>query len=263
MNHNSRLSEVPVEQIAPNPHQPRRIFDEAALGELADSIRQHGLIQPITVRRTDSGYYLIAGERRLRASMLAGLATVSCVVIEVDDEKSATMALIENLQRENLHYLEEAEGYYNLLNDFGITQEELAKSVGKSQATIANKLRVLRMAPEVKKALLSGGLTERHARALLALPTVEQQLNAINSIVKRRLSVKQTEQLVAQLLENEQSKRRATRSSYVFKDVRIFQNTIRQAVEIMNESGIAATSEQRDAGDHIEYIVRIPKNRQQ
>ncbi len=260
MNDKLKLMQIPLKSITSNPHQPRKIFHQEAIQELSESIKRHGLIQPITVRRGENGgYELIAGERRMRACILAELEYVDCIVLNASSWDSATMALIENLQRENLHYLEEAEGYYNLLNDFGLTQEDLAKEVGRSQASIANKLRVLRLPPEVKKALLAGGLTERHARSLLRLTEAEHQLKVIDIIVKRKLSVKQTEQLIDQFIESEKKKKRPKPKTAV-KDVRIFLNTIKQAIDLMNESGINAISEKREDEDFIEYIVKIPKS---
>ncbi len=251
---------LPVSVIRPNPHQPRKIFEESALTELADSIRLHGLIQPVTVKATSDGHFyeLIAGERRWRAATEAGLSEVPAIVLDVSDAESASMALIENLQRENLHYLEEAEGYSNLLHDFGLTQEELAERIGKSQATIANKLRILRLDPNIKAIILKCELTERHARALLRLPDTEQQLKVVDVVVRRQLNVKQTEEVITQLLEAEKQKKKP-KPIRVFKDIRIFVNTIKQAVDLMNEAGVEAISEKKESEDFIEYIIKIPK----
>ena len=255
----SRLIEIPISDIDTNPNQPRKHFSTASIDELSESIKQHGLIQPITVRKgSKSKYELVAGERRLRACIAAGLKSVDAIVIAASNYDSAAMALIENLQRENLNYLEEGEAYSNLITDFGLTQEELAEQIGKSQAYIANKLRVLKLSPEIKKQLMEHKLTERHARALLRLETEEMRKTALNHICRKQLNVAQTEKYIEQLCTQTKPKKKG-RQIRIIKDIRIFSNTIKQAVDMMKQSGIDAISEKNEDDDYIEYVVRIPK----
>lgn len=256
----NRLAEIPISEIGTNPNQPRKHFSSASIDELAASIKQHGLIQPITVRRgTRSKYELVAGERRVRACIAAGLKNVDAIIISVTNYDSAAMALIENLQRENLNYLEEGEAYSNLITDFGLTQEELAEQIGKSQAYIANKLRILKLSPEIKKMLTEHKLTERHARALLRLETEELRKTAVNHICKMQLNVAQTEKYIESLGAPSEKPRKKGRQIRIIKDIRIFSNTIKQAIDMMKQSGINAVSEKNEAEDYIEYVVRIPK----
>lgn len=197
----SELLTVPLSKVEPRQEQPRDHFDEQAMQDLADSIAQYGLIQPITVRRLDSGYYqIIAGERRWRASRMAGLSEVPVRVIEADDRRTAELALVENLQREDLNPMEEARGYQSLMRDYGLTQEEAARSVGRSRPAVANALRLLSLAPKVSELVESGLLSAGHARALLPLSGEEKQLEAANEVIARELSVRKTEQLAARLM---------------------------------------------------------------
>jgi ParB family chromosome partitioning protein len=255
---------IRIENIRPNPYQPRKKFERASLEELCESIKQYGIIQPINVRISGSGYELVAGERRLRAAEMAGLREIPAIILDVSDNDSAIMALIENLQREDLTYLEEAEGYQNLLSEHNLTQEELAEKIGKSQSTIANKIRLLRLSPLIKKILIDNSLTERHARALLKLHDEQLQLKVLKKVCENGLNVKKTEELVRKTIdrytrernENEQRKQQLTR---VVKDVRIFVNTIKKAIILMKKSGVYAKAAQFDRGKYIEFIVRIPK----
>jgi len=258
------ITYIKIENIRPNPYQPRKKFNKAALEELCDSIKQYGVIQPINVRKITNGRYeLVAGERRLRAATMAGLEEIPAIIINVDDNDSAVMALIENLQREDLNYLEEAEGYNNLIVEHGFTQEELARKMGKSQSTIANKIRLLKLSPMVKKILVDNNLTERHARALLKLHDEQLQLKILKYVCEKGLNVKKTEELVERTIEkytNETKKKPAEKKcTRSIKDIRIFVNTIRQAIEIMRKSGVNAKGVQRDRGEFVEFIVRIPK----
>lgn len=256
----SRLIEADVKKIRENPRQPRKLFREESLEELASSIQENGLIQPITVRRSDDGFYeLIAGERRWRASMMAGLEKIPAILVDANPYDSAAIALIENVQRENLCYLDEAEALSNLIHDFGLTQEELARRIGKTQATIANKIRLLRLTPAVKKLLREHDLTERHARALLRLDSEELQLKTLEAVCSKRLNVAQTDRLVDGLLAEREQKKPYRLPPRIFKDVRIFTNTIKQAVELMQQSGIQAVSEKKEDDKFIEYTIRIPK----
>jgi len=198
---------LPISRVEPRSGQPRTVFDEPALQELAESIAQHGVLQPITVRALDSGYYqIIAGERRWRASRLAGLTEIPARVIEADDRKAQELALVENLQREDLNPLEEARGYRALMEDFGMTQEAVAQSVGKSRPSVANALRLLALQPEVAEMLAAGALSTGHARALLSIPNKSQQLEAAKLIVEKGYSVRQTETLVASILREPKKK---------------------------------------------------------
>ncbi|NJD03500.1 MAG: nucleoid occlusion protein [Ruminiclostridium sp.] len=256
-----------IDNVRPNPYQPRKQFSKAALEELCESIRQYGVIQPISVRRISTNHYeLVAGERRLRAASMAGLKEIPSIIVNVNDNDSAVMALIENLQREDLNYLEEAEGYNNLINDHGFTQEELAQKISKSQSTIANKIRLLRLPPMVKKILSDNNLTERHARALLKLHDEQLQLKVLKLVCEKGLNVKKTEELVERAIEkyskqeNDKEKAPERKFTRAIKDIRIFVNTIRQAIDLMKKSGVNAKAAQLDRGEYIEFIIRIPKN---
>jgi ParB family chromosome partitioning protein len=255
---------IKIENIRPNPYQPRKQFNKASLAELCESIKQYGVIQPINVRKiTSRRYELVAGERRLRAATMAGLSEIPAIIINVDDNDSAVMALIENLQREDLNYMDEAEGYYNLIKEHGLTQEELARKVGKSQSTVANKIRLLKLTPLVKKILADNNLTERHARALLKLHDEQLQLKVLRHVCEKGLNVKRTEELVERAIDRYTKKltmdRNEKRFTKAIKDIRIFVNTVRQAVDIMKKSGVNAKAVQIDRGEYVEFVVRIPK----
>lgn len=259
------ISYLSIDCVRPNPYQPRKQFGKGALEELCDSIQQYGVIQPINVRRiSNNNYELVAGERRLRAAIMAGLKEIPAIVINVNDNDSAVMALIENLQREDLSYMEEAEGYNNLINEHGFTQEELAQKVGKSQSTIANKIRLLRLPPMVKKILSDNNLTERHARSLLKLHDEQLQLKVLRHVCERGLNVKKTEELVERAIEKclrqEKDKTPERKFTKAIKDIRIFVNTIRQAIDLMKKSGVNAKAAQIDRGEYVEFIIRIPKS---
>jgi len=256
---------LPIEAIRPNPYQPRKTFDIENLEELAESIKIYGVLQPITVRMVgNNSYELVAGERRLRASKLAGLKEVPAIVINAHDQDSAILSLIENLQRENLNFIEEAQAYYNLINDHHLTQEQLAKVLGKSQSTIANKLRILKLSKEIQEKLLENDLTERHARALLRLPDEELQKKVLEVIVKKKLNVSQTEKLVQEMIDKitkrpEVSQKNGKKMMKFYKDIRIFVNTIKQTVEAMKRSGVNAEYTQREEDEYLEFVIRIPK----
>lgn len=252
---------ISVNNIRPNPYQPRKVFDKLMLDELANSIKEFGVMQPVSVRRINQEYFeLIAGERRLRATKLAGLTEIPAIVIDVNDKDSAVIALIENLQRENLNYIEEAEGYYNLIHDYDLTQEEVAKQVGKSQSTIANKLRILKLSEQVKKVLLDHHLSERHARALLKLPSEELQLSILSKVIEQTLNVKKTEELIERTLNRmmEQNKKDKTTVKRYLKDIRIFTNTIKQAVDMIESSGVEVDYKVKEIDDAYEISIVIP-----
>lgn len=248
---------IPHERIYPNPHQPRRIFSQEELVNLAISIRINGLLQPITVRETDKGYEVVAGERRLKASKIAGMAVVPCIVIEANDMKSAVYALIENLQRQDLNYFEEAVAIDKLINRYKISQEDAAKKLGKAPSTVSNKLRLLTLPTDAQKLLLESGLSERHARALLRLEK-DDVMPVLIKITEGKYNVVQTERYIERFLEEKNAPKRTTKR--MFSDVRIFINTIKGAVETMQSAGISADFEKEEEDDAFVYRVRIPKN---
>jgi len=257
----NEVLEIPLEMIHPNPYQPRKNFPSESLEELAQSIKTYGVIQPIIVRSMDKGRYeLIAGERRLRAAQIAGLKKIPAIVKHTQDEDSAVMALIENLQREDLNFLDEAKGYYQLISEYDLTQEELAEKVGKSQSTIANKLRILKLPESVKGIISREKLTERHARCLLKLPTEELQIRAVHTIVQKKLNVKESEKLVEKILDEEKKcQSPARRIKKFYKDIRLFENPIKELISNMKESGINVNYMKEDKGDYFEFVIQIPK----
>lgn len=253
-----QIIQVPLSKIVPNPYQPRKEFESEALSELADSIRQYGVLQPLLVSpgKGDT-YILIAGERRLRASAMAGLGTVPVIVSEYTTQQIAEIALIENLQRKDLHYLEEAEGYEKLLNTFHLTQEAMAVRVGKKQSTIANKLRLMRLPVSLRNKLHESDLTERHARVLLKLENEEVQKAVLQKVIRDRLNVKQTEALVEKTL-NEAGKLNQKKPRLVIvSDVRIYLNSIREIMDTVKTSGIPSSMEQEMDGDDVVVTLRI------
>ena len=251
--------QIAVEQIAPSPFQPRKRFDETQLSQLSQSIRENGILQPLTVRKTKNGYELVAGERRLRASKIAGLSTVPCIVCDYDDTQSAVFAVLENLQRKDLNFFEEAEGIWSLIDTLGLTQDEVAKRLGRSQSAIANKLRILKLCDRQKDIIIEAGLTERHARALLKIDSVELRDKTLAYVVLKKFNVAQTEEFIENLLENSAIEKKKERLVIV-RDVRIFANTIQKAILLMRQSGIEAESTKREGENFIEYTVRIPKS---
>ena len=245
--------------LRPNPNQPRRDFDESALRELSESIRRYGILQPLTVRRAAEGYELIAGERRLRAARLAGVREVPCLLARSSAEESALLALIENLQRSDLHYLEEAAAIARLISAYGLSQEQAAEKLGKSQSAVANKLRLLRLSPECARILRENGLSERHARALLRLADEEDRLAALRTIAARGYNVAQSESYIEQLLKAKQKTPPARLPTYIIKDVRIFLNTIRRSVDVMQRAGVRADVQREDTEEGILLTIRIPR----
>ena len=247
-----RVVFLPAKAIAPNPAQPRKLFREEPLDELAESIRQHGILQPLSVRRVGTGYELIAGERRLRAGIQAGLTELPCIVMRMTDQESAMTALVENLQRQDLDFIEEARGIDLLIRNYQMSQEQVAKLLGKSQSGIANKLRLLKHTPPVLDALRQGGLTERHARALLKLATEHQKLQAIAAIVRQNMSVARTEQYIENLLNQQDTDRKRA-------NVGAFLNYLNQSLARIQLSGISAVSERRETDSQIVLTITIPK----
>ncbi len=254
----TNVYDLPIANIRPNPNQPRKYFDHTALNELADSIYEYGVLQPITVRKIRCGYELVAGERRLRAAQLAGLVKIPAMIVNADSDKSAILALLENLQREDLSFFEIAEGYQKLIQEQGMTQEDIAKRIGKSQSTIANKIRLLRLTPIVRKIIREYNLTERHARALLNLDP-EKQLAAVRTICDNHLNVRQSEELIAQMLRDKTKKQQTVKVSGA-NDIRLFTNTVKQAVNLMIESGADAKLEKNDFDWGVEYIIKVVRD---
>lgn len=258
-----KVMEIPIDSIVPNPYQPRRVFSQSALEELSESIKVYGILQPITVRnKGNEEYELVAGERRLRASKLAGRATIPAIINNMSDESSAVLALLENLQREDLNFIEEAMGYENLIKEHSFTQQQLAGKLGKNQSTIANKLRILRLPTDIKIKLVEHGLTERHARALLKLPEESLMRDVLDKVIKSDLNVKKTEKLIADILEELKKPKDSDDKKQNVKGImgmRIYLNTIKQAYEAITNTGLEAKYKEVDKGDHIEVVVRIPK----
>ena len=247
-----RVMFLPARAIRPNPAQPRKIFREEQLRELADSIRQHGILQPLSVRRMGNSYELIAGERRLRAALLAGLSEIPCIVMSMDDRESAMAAMVENLQRQDLDFVEEAQGISVLLEQWNISQEQAARLLGKSQSAIANKLRLLRHSPEVLQRLRETGLTERHGRALLKLKTEEEKLAAIGVIAQQSMNVARAEKYIQELQKSAEKQPQRI-------NVGVFLNNLSQSLARIQSSGIPAVSERRETEDEIVLTITIPK----
>ena len=248
-----RVVFLPARSIKPNPQQPRRIFDEEALAELSDSIRQHGILQPLSVRRVGVTYELIAGERRLRAAQMAGLGEIPCIVMSMDDTQSGLVALVENLQRQDLDFVEEAQGIARLIQMQNLSQEQAARMLGKSQSAVANKLRLLRHSPEVLKAIREANLTERHARALLKLPTEPEKIMAIATIRDLGMSVARTERYIESLL-SAQDKSAPSRVN-----LGGFLNNLNSSLARIQSAGIPAVSERRETESQIVVTITIPK----
>ena len=259
------LRRIRISEIVRNPNQPRRYFDPEAIATLAESIRQYGVLNPLTVRRTaDGGYELVAGERRLRAARVAGLTDVPCLLINADGEDSSVIALVENLQRRDLDFFEEANGFKRLIEQFGLTQEEAARKVGKTQSAVANKLRLLRLSQQNMELIRCNNLTERHARALLRLNDEADRINVTNYIIEHELNVSRTEEYIDEFLkakENPQPVVEPESGKHVvrlFKDVRFFLNTLNRAVGVMVDAGIGATVKQQESDDGLTLTICIP-----
>ena len=259
------LRRIRISEIVRNPNQPRRYFDPEAIATLAESIRQYGVLNPLTVRRTaNGGYELVAGERRLRAARVAGLTDVPCLLINADGEDSSVIALVENLQRRDLDFFEEANGFKRLIEQFGLTQEEAARKVGKTQSAVANKLRLLRLSQQNMELIRCNNLTERHARALLRMNDEADRINVTNYIIEHELNVSRTEEYIDEFLkakENPQPVVEPESGKHVvrlFKDVRFFLNTLNRAVGVMVDAGIGATVKQQESDDGLTLTICIP-----
>lgn len=259
----SRVQYISLSRIRPNPQQPRCSFDEEGLQELAASIRSFGILQPLTVRKVGGDYQLIAGERRLRAARIAGIGQVPCLIAEVGEEDAGLLALIENLQRRDLDCFEEAEAIAKLIRRYGLSQEQAAEKLGKSQSAIANKLRLLRLNEAAQQTIREQGLTERHARALLRLTDEEEQQAALEMITRKKWNVAQTEEYIERRLGEIQTQPARRRATYVIKDVRLFLNSVERGLKIMRTAGVDADTERNDTDDTIVLTIRIPRKKSQ
>ena len=254
----NKVYEVEIGRIIPNPNQPRTEFKETEIVNLAESIANNGILQPLSVRRIGEKYELIAGERRLRAAKMCELQSVPCIVYEMSDRNSAILALVENIQRQNLSFFDEAAAIEKLISYYGLTQEEAASKLGKAQSTIANKLRILRLTASERDIIAKFNLTERHARALLRLGSAEDRLFILEKVAKLNLNVEKTEVLIDNYIGKKKEEQSYKRRSAVFQNVNIFLNTINKAIQTMQSAGIAAESRRIQGEEYIEYRVRIP-----
>ena len=255
----SRIHMLPIERITPNPRQPRRHFPEQPLRELADSIRQHGVLQPLSVQKADGAYVLVAGERRLRAAGLAGLTHVPCILVKVTPQDSALLALVENLQRSDLHYLEEAAAISRLITTYGMSQEEAARRLGRSQPAVANKLRLLRLSGECGELLRKYELTERHARALLRLEEEDARLSALRYMGEKRLTVAAAEEYIEAQLQKKQREAKGKKPLFIIKDVRLFLNSVDRGMETIRRAGVDARFDRQESEEEITITIQIPK----
>lgn len=255
----NRIHQVPIERIIPNPRQPRRRFEEEPLRELAESIRQHGVLQPLSVQKADGAYVLVAGERRLRAAGLAGLTHVPCILVKVTPQDSALLALVENLQRSDLHYLEEAAAISRLITTYGMSQEEAARRLGRSQPAVANKLRLLRLSDECGELLRKYELTERHARALLRLEEEDARLSALRYMGEKRLTVAAAEEYIEAQLQKKQREAKGKKPLFIIKDVRLFLNSVDRGMETIRRAGVDARFDRQDSEESITITIQIPK----
>lgn len=255
-----KVTDIPINMIVTNPDQPRKNFGEEELAELRDSIEKYGVIQPIILKRENNGLYiLIAGERRLRAAGMAGLTKIPAIIREADDEDAAIIALVENVQREDLGYMEEAQAYNRLMEEYNLTQGELAEKVGKKQSTISNKIRLLSLPEDIQKALIANKLTERHARALLKIPDDETRRVVIKRVVSYGLNVRQTEKLIEDVLMKQQEERRK-RNKISYISYKLYLNTIRKTFNDIFQVEQGAKYTQEDKGEYYEVKITIPKN---
>ncbi|GLB59222.1 nucleoid occlusion protein [Cytobacillus sp. NCCP-133] len=255
------VKKIPIDKIVPNRFQPRTVFDEEKIEELSRTIHTHGIIQPIVVREFEDGQFeIIAGERRYRAMKKLGWEEAPAIVKNLSDTETASVALIENLQREELSPIEEAFAYGKLLELHNLTQEALAQRLGKGQSTVANKLRLLKLPQPVQDALLSKSITERHARSLIPLKDPEKQVALLQEIVEKNLNVKQTEDRVVKILEQKNPKPKPKRKAFS-KDMRIAVNTIRQSLSMVSDSGINLDSEEEEFDEFYQITIKIPKKK--
>lgn len=260
-NDSDRVVRLAVKDIHPSRYQPRLHFDETALEELTESIRENGLIQPITVRKAENGYEIIAGERRYRACMKAGYQEIPCYIMSPTEDQAARMALVENVQRENLSAIEEAKSYRQIMRQANMTQEQVAKAIGKSQSAVANKIRLLNLPDEVQEGVVEGKITERHARALLAVPQ-GQIRSAYRHVVMARLNVRETEEYINALSRGEvkvRPRRRKQKTKGFTRNMQIAVNSVNQCVQMIEKLGVRASVEMDDRDDELRMIIRLPK----
>lgn len=250
--------EIPVGSVKPNPRQPRKSFDANELTSLSRSISQDGIIQPLTVREKEGYYELVSGERRLRAAKIAGLKTVPCIITDISDERSAVYALIENIQRCDLNFFEQAQAISRLISEYSFTQEEAALRLGLSQPAVANKLRLLKLEDDERELIIRNGLSERHARALLRCESKEQRCVVIEHIAAASLNAAQTEKYIAALKKDEQIKQSYKKRAPILKDIRLFVNTMNKAVKVMQLAGVKANTKKVEHEGYVDYIVSIP-----
>jgi len=253
-----RIYSVDVKKINSNPYQPRKYFDISAIEELSTSIKQFGILQPLIVRKIGDRYEIIAGERRLKAATKAGFSEVPVIIREMNNDETAIVALIENLQRQDLNFMEEAQAYQRLVTTHHMTQESVAERVGKTQSTVANKLRLLKLPHLITKIIIESGLTERHARALLKVEDKNLQLDILKIVIEKSLNVQQTENLIEQYMQKSAPVNQKVRT-VVSKDLRLFFNTIDQAIKTMKNCGIEAFAEKKEHEKYIEYIINIKR----
>ncbi len=258
---NEDVVQLKVDDIVPNEFQPRTKFDDEKIKELAQTLQTHGMIQPIVVRKkNDDKYEVIAGERRLRAAKLLGWETISAIVRNLTDRETASVALIENIQREELSVIEEAQAYQQLIKMHSLTQEALAQRLGKSQSTIANRLRLLSLPDEIKQGLIDRVITERHARALIKLKEADLQLKFYQKIIEQQLNVRETDEMIKQFLEKGQAeKKQRPKRKFISKDIRIATNTIRRSLKMIQDSGIKVETEEEDFEDYYQITIKVPK----
>lgn len=254
----NRVLFIPVDSIVPNPNQPRRSFEEEGLEELAASIAEHGVLQPLSLRRAGNQYELVSGERRLRASKLCQLKEVPCILLDVDEEVSSLLALVENLQRRDLDFWEEALALDKLIRTYHLSQEEAARRIGKSQPAVANKLRLLKLSPACLELLRSSGLTERHGRALLRLKE-DTRMEALEYIVSANLNVAATDAYIDSLLLAAPEKPHKSKPTYIIKDVRLFLNTVSRGLSMMKTAGVNARCKREESDTAIFLTIEIPK----
>ena len=266
-NKNNEVNLIEVDKISPNPYQPRTDFKEEDIKELAESIDNFGLIQPLTLRKKNDKYELIAGERRLRAAKYNGLDKVPCIVNDFSDEEMAEIALIENLQRKDLDFIEESMAYSKLIEKFSLTQKELANKLGKSQSTIANKLRILNLSDEIRSELRNPLISERHARSLLKLSDVSDQKQVIDEILKEELTVRETQKYIEKLLNKSKNegkqKDKNNKRVTVYKDLRLFKNTIKQTIDEMKQAGLDVKVKQEKDEEFIRYQILLPRKQKE
>ncbi len=256
----AEIYNIPQAMIVPNPNQPRKRFDYDELENLAQSIRENGILQPITVRkREDKKYELVSGERRLRAARLVGMVKIPSIVINIDDKNSAMFSIIENLQRQSLNFFEEAEAIEKLVGEYAMSREEVARKLGLAPSTVSNKLRILRLPEEMRFELARAGLTESHARALLMLEDDNQRARALSIIVDRHLNVAESERMINQMINRNNRSHNPLRG---IRDVRLFINTLNHAVDTIRRAGVEADAARSETEEYIEYVVRIPKSEQ-